>query len=249
MASSRVIIVAGAIVAFAVVYAVADRQVSFEPGSAGSKSDPKPDGEAARRSQEPPVDLVREQSVRFQEAPNRQGESALDNSLTASKSAGYVDSATASGTEPAEMNMSGPVSRVDSSVVGHHFPLSESIRRTCAGLGKGEGECPELMAFLAAFSEEPRDLSWAAPIEQRITEFIAESKLGNTSVRTVECRTDRCVLEVQAPFEYSIIEFEKDPVLKEELREWIGDLGFEREAGQPEIVVTLATLYRRKRVR
>jgi hypothetical protein len=135
---------------------------------------------------------------------------------------------------------------LDFSFVGRAFPLSESVRRTCAGGREGASECSELWSFLKSFSAEPRDVSWATAIESRIASFVEESRGGDAKVRKVECRRDRCVLEVEAPFQFIITEFDKDPILSGQLWEGIGDLGFERKSGQPEVVVTVSTLTRRR---
>jgi hypothetical protein len=137
------------------------------------------------------------------------------------------------------------VSTGASDVIGRPFPLSESVRRFCAGHQAGTVDCPELMEFLAKFSEEPRDEAWANSIEQRMRLLVTQSRPTDARVRQVECRTNKCVLEIEAPDEFVLNEFGSDPLLKRELNEWIGDLGFEYENGRT-VVVTVCTFYRRR---
>lgn len=153
------------------------------------------------------------------------------------------DAVNADATPAAESEGAGAT--LDMSCAMRPFPLSESLRRTCAGRHNGASDCPELLEFLESFSQEGRDTSWASSIESRITTFVEKSR-RDARVREVECRTDRCVLEVEAPYHFVITEFDKDTVLNRELREGTGDLGFEREAGKPEIVITVSTLFRRR---
>src|SRR5882724_10666711 len=75
-------------------------------------------------------------------------------------------------------------------VVGRHFPMAASLAAGC----KVDG-CPELDEALAKFSLEPRDLAWAANVETKLRDFVGAHS-DRYMIRTVECRTSLCVMEV-----------------------------------------------------
>jgi hypothetical protein len=131
------------------------------------------------------------------------------------------------------------------SAVGRRFPLSASVVRTCELPADGKSHCPYLAEFLDAFSIESRDISWARDIEEKLERLIESSESGKFSVRSIECRTTKCVAEVVSRSEFFIDYIEDDPELGKRLRPDAGDLGFEKDVDGTKITVTVLTFHRR----
>jgi hypothetical protein len=242
MAERRYLVWAAAAFAFVAVYIVAHRQRESPPGNESAKHSAKAHGDDSPFTAKQPKQLAhRDRSLADPSehylplTPTTARDGAIGRSNVPEKSP--------QGGDAADAELVGDY--VDTSVIGRPFQLSESVGRTCAGRATGASDCTDLRDFLRAFAQESRDALWATATEKRIASFIVESKGDYANLRQVECRTDRCVVEVEARNSSVIIEFDKDPELKD-LREGIGDLGFERSAGGQEIVVTLSTLSRRR---
>lgn len=123
---------------------------------------------------------------------------------------------------------------------GRPFPASASVNRTCQ-----EGQaCAHLKEELRLFAAEERSGRWARNLERRLAAFVDESKRGEFKIRNVECRTTRCVMEVEAAEQPLYLYVEDEPYLKDHLYSGIGDLGFEKGPGGETIFVTLLTYKR-----
>jgi hypothetical protein len=86
------------------------------------------------------------------------------------------------------------LSGIDESVVGHAFQISASVRAAC----KSDAiECPLVMASVAKMAEEPRDVDWAAKMEEKIQAAVDMPGPGKYAIRNLECRTSICILEVE----------------------------------------------------
>jgi hypothetical protein len=101
------------------------------------------------------------------------------------------------------------------------------------------------MEFLEQFAGEPRDVVWAREMEERLAKAIAFPDPERFSVRSIECRSSRCVLEVAAPFEWYLGELDHDRDLSRHLHgPTVGDLGFEEGPGGEKVIVTVAGFVR-----
>jgi hypothetical protein len=85
-------------------------------------------------------------------------------------------------------------SGIDESVVDQPFQISSSIREGCKS---DTIECPLVMASAARMAKEPRDIDWAAKMEERIQAAVDMQAAGNFVIRNLECRTSICILEVE----------------------------------------------------
>ena len=77
--------------------------------------------------------------------------------------------------------------QVDESVVGRPFAFSHACK----------GYCPT--TTLEQFTQEPRDLAWAASAEEAISKEIAREDPNKFAIRNIECRQTLCAVEVTSP--------------------------------------------------
>src|ERR1700730_3752049 len=85
-------------------------------------------------------------------------------------------------------------SGVDKSVVGQAFRVSDPVKESCK---RDTIECPVVMESLAKMVKEPRDLYWAAKMEEEIQAVVDAQGPDKFVVRNLECRTSICILEVE----------------------------------------------------
>jgi len=124
-------------------------------------------------------------------------------------------------------------------VVGRHFPVSASVIAGC----KSRGGCPNLDEQLDKFAQEPRDLAWAADVESKLRALVMASS-GQFAIRSVECRTSLCAIEVASLSGPFLSGISLNPALRALLYSGYGAFGIERDASSAKIVVTLLTLER-----
>jgi hypothetical protein len=86
------------------------------------------------------------------------------------------------------------MSGIDESVVDQPFQISASIREGCKG---DTIECQLVMTSVARLVKEPRDIDWAAKVEEKIQAAVDTQGPGRYVIRNLECRTSTCVLEVE----------------------------------------------------
>jgi hypothetical protein len=85
-------------------------------------------------------------------------------------------------------------SRIDESVVGQVFQVSDSVKEGCKS---DTIECPLVMASVARMAKEPRDIDWAPRMEEKLQAAVDMQGPGKYVIRNVECRTSTCILEVE----------------------------------------------------
>jgi hypothetical protein len=78
----------------------------------------------------------------------------------------------------------------DLRVVGRPFPLSPSIEAEC----RVDDGCAPLLRLLKQFSQQPRDVVWAAKMEAGLRDLVMSQP--GYSIRTIECRASLCAAEV-----------------------------------------------------
>lgn len=113
---------------------------------------------------------------------------------------------------------------VDVSVVGHPFPVSQSILARCESTRPSyrPASCEPDKKLLAEMLGEPREEPWATKAEGLIhglVENVEKKESGNFTIRALECRTSICFLEVASifgPFTTTLYEFERDSGLRAE---------------------------------
>jgi hypothetical protein len=86
------------------------------------------------------------------------------------------------------------ISGIDESVVGQAFQVSASVREGCT---RDAIECPLVMDSVARMIKEPRDIDWAAKMEEKIQGAVDIQGPGKYVIRNLECRTSICILEVE----------------------------------------------------
>jgi hypothetical protein len=86
------------------------------------------------------------------------------------------------------------LSGIDESVVGQAFQVSASVKEGCKS---DTVECPLVMASVARMVQEPRDIEWAANMEEKIQSAVDMQGPGKYVIRNLECRTSTCILEVE----------------------------------------------------
>ncbi len=85
------------------------------------------------------------------------------------------------------------------SMAGRPFPVSQSVEASCERLSGRRGTiCDDVYVFLERMAKEPRSPVWAAQMEAKLREHVASSQQGTFIIRTVECRTTVCALEVES---------------------------------------------------
>jgi hypothetical protein len=85
-------------------------------------------------------------------------------------------------------------SAIDESVVGQPFKISASVKEGCKN---DTIECPLVMASIARLIKEPRDVGWAARMEDTIHATVDRRGSGEYVIRNLECRASICILEVE----------------------------------------------------
>jgi hypothetical protein len=85
-------------------------------------------------------------------------------------------------------------SGMDKSVVGQAFHVSDPVKEACK---RDTIECPVVMESLARMVKEPRDMYWAAKMEEEIQAAVDAQGSGKFVVRNLECRASICILEVE----------------------------------------------------
>jgi hypothetical protein len=115
----------------------------------------------------------------------------------ANAAASIVPTASAKTENASVGNLGKPVSTpsgVDKSVVGQEFHVSDPVKESCK---RDTIECPIVMASLTRMVKEPRDMYWAAKMEEEIQAVVDAQGSGKFVVRNLECRTSICILEVE----------------------------------------------------
>lgn len=131
------------------------------------------------------------------------------------------------------------------SAVGRPFPLSASVMNTCVSMVREKSDCPLMIDFLQEFAREPRDIAWARDSEERLERAITQYDHRQFSVRTIECRTTRCMVEVVAD-EACLCHFWESKEIGGRLWGPVpGDLGFEKGPDGERIIVTALGYERR----
>ena len=108
---------------------------------------------------------------------------------------------------------------VDYDVVGHPFPVSESILAACGPLDSNHARsCTPNIKLLKEMAEEPREEPWATAAEQTIRALV-ELEPGTErprdvtyTIRALECRTSICFVEtasIMGGFATQLYYFEK----------------------------------------
>jgi hypothetical protein len=82
-------------------------------------------------------------------------------------------------------------------MAGGQFVMSNSILVACNDPGiKGAHTCDRLYADLAQITKEPRDVTWASDMEEKLQAYV-EQTFKDASIRNIDCRTSLCAMEVQ----------------------------------------------------
>lgn len=171
-------------------------------------------------------------------------DAASASSPNAAKSRTY-----ASGSVPAEQGSpenTDSYPQVEEDVAGRPFPLSPSVMRQCVSRLPSESDCPQLMEFLLEFERESRSATWAHDMEGQLKKALTHTDPGKFSVRAIECRSNRCFVEVSAPYEWNLGDIDSFPELSARLYGPIaGNLGFEAGPNGEKIIVTAMGYERR----
>ena len=85
--------------------------------------------------------------------------------------------------------------RAERSMPALRFRLSGSVTDAC-GLHELWNDCSKLNGFHERMRAEPRDMDWAGAAEARIERAVYEGERGQYRIRSLECHSTRCVLEV-----------------------------------------------------
>ncbi|HEV7607435.1 MAG TPA: hypothetical protein VGO61_08870 [Steroidobacteraceae bacterium] len=91
-------------------------------------------------------------------------------------------------------------------VVGVPFKLSASVTANC----QRSTDCEELDVFLEQMAAEPRDAEWARNMEARIERAVMAGERGKFRIRSLECRSTRCALEVASEVDRVGLGFDSD---------------------------------------
>lgn len=127
-------------------------------------------------------------------------------------------------------------------VIGRPFPVSTSVMTACRSLGRTCAE--ELEGLLQQFAQEPRDPAWATDIEAKLRHRVMTVEPGKFLVRSVECRTSLCALEVASIYgRYP--RSASDDVLSDGLFHSDSIFGYETDSSAARITITLALFERR----
>jgi hypothetical protein len=124
------------------------------------------------------------------------------------------------------------------SVIGRPFPVSKSVDEGCT-----ESYCSEWRGLLGKFAQEPRDPRWAAQTEADLR-ALALAEPEKYTVRSVECRSSLCVIEVASLFG-GFSGIPTTSALYGKLFNGGAEFGFERDPSSARITVTVQTFERR----
>jgi hypothetical protein len=92
---------------------------------------------------------------------------------------------------------------IDISVVGQAFHVSDPVKEGCK---RDTIECPVVMESLARMAKEPRDMYWAAKMEEEIQAVVDAQGSEKFVVRNLECRSSICILEVEVHDPGSVVD-------------------------------------------
>ena len=133
------------------------------------------------------------------------------------------------------------------SVIGRPFPVSATVlssRERCLKSDPHPENCNVVFRDLEQFSKESRSVPWATDMEFRLRSHV--EKVGDLryAVRSLECRTSLCALEVT--FTHDVFfGLSYDESMSLGLKNGWVEFGFEPAPGGQRIVVMLRT-YRRR---
>ena len=99
----------------------------------------------------------------------------------------------------------------DRRMIGVSFELSKSVQANC----RMWGDCSDMRAFLERMAAEPRNDEWARAMESRIEKAVMSGERGKFRIRALECRRDRCALEVASEVDNIGPYFDSDPGFNE----------------------------------
>ena len=137
---------------------------------------------------------------------------------------------------------------VDSSgaaMIGRPFPVSESIERNCRRMATGGVDgCGEVHDALLALAQEPRDPVWAMDMEARLAALVS-TRDSNAFIRSLECRTSRCALEV-ASVSGAFRDPEYDYMVQNGISPSYGAFSYEKDPSSATMTVSLLTFLRRR---
>jgi hypothetical protein len=139
-----------------------------------------------------------------------------------------------------------PQISTDRPVVGLEFRLSPSVVEECQrALGLG---CRQLGEFINEMAHEWPDPMWAADMEARLSQLVTRGDRHNYRIRSLECRSTRCAIEVASEVDYARVSLVSDDVLDRALR-WSGFSAAaweENPSGGRTTIVTVAAWERRR---
>ena len=128
----------------------------------------------------------------------------------------------------------------------YEFRLSPSVVEDCQR--PPASGCRPLAEFLEEMARERRDPMWAADMESRLAQLVTRGERHNYRIRSLECRSTRCAVEVASEVDYARVSLVSDDVLDRALR-WsaVSAAAWEENpSGGRTTVVTVATWVRRK---
>lgn len=92
------------------------------------------------------------------------------------------------------------VIRVDRSVIGRPFPLSDSMIANCKRYAANDSRnCLGTMELLSRMANEPRSEPWATSMEEKLRAFVTVEP-DKFMIRALECRTTICFIETASLF-------------------------------------------------
>jgi hypothetical protein len=129
----------------------------------------------------------------------------------------------------------------DTSVIGTPFSVSKALVAACK---RDDSLCPGMYKTLTKLAQEPRDNAWASQTEAIIQNQIESQGPDKYSIRSLECRTTVCAVEVTSLFgPYSGLRYSDD--VKYSLRTGLGTVGaYETDPFGARVTVTLMTFTR-----
>jgi hypothetical protein len=127
------------------------------------------------------------------------------------------------------------------SVIGRPFPVSASVEKGCR---RGVDTCDEVYELLLEMAQEPRDFAWATDMEAKLRDYVKNIEPDKFSIRTIECRTSLCVVEV-ASIHGPLFGIQYKAPLYKKLSNSIGMFGYEADPSSARVTVTLLAYTRR----
>jgi hypothetical protein len=135
--------------------------------------------------------------------------------------------------------------RTDRSTIGTAFPVSASIVAACNEPGLNAVHfCSGLYEDLTKLANEPRDLAWAANMEQKLQAYV-ERDFKDSPVRNIECRTSWCAIEVVSSDRQFSAVFHYPNPLNDQLQPQNWAVSTEKDASSANLHVLIVT-YKRK---